>query len=86
MLKSDILESIACHMEHKFGGEWKHEVGILGCSCRHVNFLIDGKEYVIVLCEVEDGHHFSEYLDSILAEDRGKKWRCNNDNLPQTKD
>lgn len=63
MIKSDILEGISCLMEWKFEGEWKHEVCILGSSSRHLNFEIDGKEYVLVLNEVKEGHNFSEYLD-----------------------
>lgn len=62
MLKSDIIDVVASTIEQKIGGEWKHEVGILGCSSIHVNFEIDGKQYVLVLNEVEDGHDFSEYL------------------------
>lgn len=62
MLKSDIIDVVASTIERKIGGEWKHEVGILGCSSIHANFEIDGKEYVIVLHEVEGGHDFSEYI------------------------
>lgn len=62
MIKSDILESIACFMECHFGGDWKHEVEIMGSSSRHLNFMIDGKEYVLVLHEVTDGHCWCEYV------------------------
>lgn len=62
MLKSDIIEVIGATIERKIGGEWKHEVGILGCSSVHVNFVVDEKEYVIVLHEITEGHDFSEYV------------------------
>ena len=63
MLKSDIIEVCGSVIERKIGGEWKHEVGIFGMSSVHVNFEIDGKEYVLVLHEVTEGHDFSEYLN-----------------------
>ena len=62
MLSSDILETIACDIERHIGGDWKHEVDIYGCSYRHLNFVIDGVEYVIILHKVEEGHHFTEFL------------------------
>lgn len=62
MLNSDIIEVCGSTIERKIGGEWKHEVDIYGLSSRHVNFVIDGKEYVLVLYQVEDGHNFSEYV------------------------
>lgn len=63
MLSSDICDQIAVHaIEKVFIGEWKHEGYILGCSSSYVNFELDGKEYVLVLHEVEEGHSFSEYL------------------------
>lgn len=62
MLKSDIIDVVGSTIERKIGGEWKHEVCILGCSSFYTNFEIDGKEYVLVLHEVKDGHDFSEYI------------------------
>ena len=62
MQKSDIMETIGCDIERHIGGEWKHEVGIFGCSSQHLNFEIDGTEYCLVLHEVGEGHDFSEYL------------------------
>ena len=64
MNKSDMIDVFACSIEKTIGGMWKHEVGILGGSDRHLNFECDGKEYVLVLTEVTDGHNFSEYLSS----------------------
>ncbi len=65
MLKSDIIDVVACTIERKIGDEWKHEVGMLGCSSIHANFEIDGKEYVLVLHEVKEGHDFSEYIGGV---------------------
>ena len=62
MLMSDIVEVLGVAIEQRIGGEWKHEVNILGYSYRHVNFEVDGKEYVLVLREVKDGYNWSEYL------------------------
>ena len=62
MLDSDIIEVCGTTIERKIGGEWRHEVLILGMSSRHVNFDIDGKEYVMVLHEVKEGHNFSEFI------------------------
>lgn len=62
MLSSDILETVANDIERHIGKEWKHEVDIYGCSCKHLNFAIDNIEYVLVLHKVEDGHNFSEYI------------------------
>lgn len=64
MRSSDICDCLATRgIEQVFYGEWKHEGGILGTSSRHINFEIDGKEYVLVLSEVTEGHSFSEYLE-----------------------
>ena len=63
MLKCDIIETIVGDIDRHIGGEWKHEVKLYAYSSKHLNFDIDGKEYVLVLHEVEDGHCFSEYLD-----------------------
>lgn len=63
MLNSDICESLAVlGIERVFYAEWKHEGYIQGCSSQHINFMLDGKEYVFVLHEVTDGHNFSEFL------------------------
>lgn len=66
MLRSDIIDVVGSTIETKIGGEWKHEVGILGCSSVHVNFEIDNREYVLRLYEVEDGHDFSEFVGDHL--------------------
>ena len=64
MKTGDICDCLAVRgIEQVFFGEWKHEGMILGTSSRHINFEIDGKEYVFVLHEITEGHHFSEYLE-----------------------
>lgn len=63
MQNSDIIETCGCLMEEKIGGEWKHEVAMYGMSSCHLNFMIDGKEYVLVLHEIKDGEHFDKYLE-----------------------
>lgn len=63
MLKSDINETIGCLIDSKIGIEWKHEVQIYGMSSVHINFSVDGHEYVMILHEVKNGHHYSEYID-----------------------
>lgn len=68
MLKSDIIDVVGSTIERKIGGEWKHEVVILGCSSFYTNFEIDGKEYVLVCHEVKDGHDFSEYIGGLSHE------------------
>lgn len=63
MLNSDICETIAVKgIENVIYEEWKHEGFICGVSSKHINFEVDGKEYVFVLHEITDGHNFSEYL------------------------
>ncbi len=62
MKNSDIIEGIGGFVERQYGEEWKHDVGIYGGSSKHLNFVIDGKEYVPVLHEVAEGHDWSEYV------------------------
>lgn len=62
MKNCDIMESIATDIEETIFNKWKHEGFICGCSSEHVNVEIDGKEYVLVLREVTEGQHFSQYL------------------------
>lgn len=49
----DIVEMVSDAIEKKIIGEWKHEGGILSASSEHVDFEIDGKEYVIAIKELE---------------------------------
>ena len=58
----DITEVFVTSIEEKIMKEWKHEGGILGWSSEHINFEIDGKEYVANITEVKDGGHWFENL------------------------
>lgn len=66
MLNSDIIEATGAEMERKIGGEWKHQIMILGMSSVHINFDLDGKEYVLRLYEVAEGHDWSEFVNDHL--------------------
>ena len=69
MYSFDIIDVVAATIEWKIGGEWKHEVHILGTSSVHANFEIDNREYVLVLHEITEGHHFSEYVSGGVDDD-----------------
>lgn len=53
----DILEVFVDAIDKTIGEKWKHEVHILGWSSEHINFEVDGKEYVIAISEVCEGDH-----------------------------
>lgn len=55
----DILEVFVAAIEERIGKEWRHECFILGWSSEHINFEIDGKEYVLKMREIKDGCHWS---------------------------
>ena len=56
----DIMEVFANSVEQKMFKEWRHEGFIGGFSSDHLNFVIDGKEYIVNIKEVQDGSHWSE--------------------------
>ena len=62
MKEVHIMESFVNAIEKTIFEEWKHEGYICGWSSYHVNFDVDGKEYVIALHEVKDGEYFSQYV------------------------
>ena len=62
MKECNIIGAVSRAIETLGDEEFSHEVYILGESSVHVNFMIDGKDYVLVLHEIKDGHVFSEYL------------------------
>lgn len=70
MLNSDITYVISYSIQKLIGADWRHEVALFGESDRHLNFEIDGKEYVLVLHEVKDGHHWYEFLHENSEEER----------------
>lgn len=61
-IEIDIVEAVSDAIERILGGEWKHDVSILGMSKRHLDIEIDKKEYVLVFHEVKEGHYWYEYL------------------------
>lgn len=60
MKEVDIMEMLTNAIEQKLFKEWKHDGLIEGFSSEHINFDVDGKEYVLLIREIGDGEHFSE--------------------------
>lgn len=60
MKKVDIMEAFVSAIEEKIIKEWRHEGWIGGWSSEHINFEIDGKEYVLCIRELKDGEHWAE--------------------------
>ena len=60
MKEVDIMEMLVNSIEQKLFKEWKHDGLIEGYSSEHINFDVDGKEYVLLIREIGDGEHFSE--------------------------
>lgn len=56
----DIIVCLSNGIEDTIYKQWKHEGFICGLSSKHINFEIDGKEYVLLISEVKDGEHWSE--------------------------
>ena len=55
----DIVESFVVAIEEKIIKEWRHEGFICGWSSEHINFELDGKEYVVHIREIKEGEHWS---------------------------
>ena len=68
MRNADIMEALTTSIDEKIFKEWRHEGFIGGFTSSYINAEIDGKEYVIVLHEVSDGHHFSEFAGEALKD------------------
>lgn len=68
----DIMECLVNNIEEKIIKEWKHEGFIGGFSSEHINFEIDGKEYVLHIREVKDEEH---WLASCIKADNSEKTR-----------
>lgn len=97
MQASDIFEVVEKAIGGTIGADWRHEVDIYGASSKHLNFVIDGVEYVLVLHKVEEGRNFSDYF--VRKEYDLDKWmpiewvremekvgkQCNNDLSPHFK-
>lgn len=60
MKNVDIMEAFVSAIEEKIFQEWRHEGFIGGWSSEHINFEIDGKEYVLRIREMREGEHWSE--------------------------
>ena len=60
MKEVDIMEMLVNAIEEKLFKEWKHEGVIEGFSSDHINFDVDGKEYVLLIREIHEGEHFSQ--------------------------
>ena len=60
MKNCDIMEAFVIALEETIIKEWRHEGHNYGWSSEHINFEIDGREYVIKLREIKDGKHWSE--------------------------
>lgn len=63
MKNVDIMESFVQAIEEQIIKEWRHDGFICGWSSEYINFEIDGKEYVIILKEVNDGEHWTEKIN-----------------------
>lgn len=60
MKNVDIMEVVTGAIDDIIINGWKHEGFIGGFTSEHINFEVDGKEYVLILKEVQDGEHWSE--------------------------
>ena len=56
----DIMEALVSAIEEKIVKEWRHEGSIYGWSSGHINFEMDGKEYVLKIREIRSGEHWSQ--------------------------
>lgn len=63
MKPADIMEALTTFIDEKIFKEWRHEGFVGGFASGYISAEIDGKEYVLVLHEVTDGHHFSEFTE-----------------------
>ena len=60
MKSVDIMEVITNAIDETILQKWRHEGFIGGFTSEHINFEIDGREYVLLIAEVKDGEHWSE--------------------------
>ena len=68
MLDIDIMEALTISIEEKIFKDWRHQGFIDSFTSSYINMEIDGKEYVLVLHEVQDGHYFSEFTKEVLKD------------------
>lgn len=60
MKQENILGCFVSAIEETIFEKWKHKGFICGWSSEHINFEIDGREYVVRLAEIKEGEHWSE--------------------------
>lgn len=63
MRECDIMDAVQTAIDETIIKEWRHYGDLFGWSSEHVNFEIDGKEYVLVLREVKKGEHWEKYVE-----------------------
>jgi hypothetical protein len=61
----DIMETLTNAIDKTIFQDWKHEGFIGGFTSEHIDFEVDGREYVLRICEVKDGEHWSEKLHNM---------------------
>ena len=61
----DIMEMITNAIDKTIFQEWKHEGFIGGFTSEHIEFEVDGKEYVLKIQEVLDGEHWSDKAKAV---------------------
>ncbi len=62
----DIMEMITNAIDKTIFQEWKHEGFIGGFTSEHIEFEVDGKEYVLKIQEVLDGEHWSDKVKAVI--------------------
>lgn len=58
----DIMEVLTNAIDETILQKWKHEGFIGGFTSEYIEFEVDGREYVLRICEVKDGEHWIEKL------------------------
>lgn len=58
----DIMEVLTNTIDETILQKRKHEGFIGGFTSEYIDFEVDGKEYVLRICEVKDGEHWYEKL------------------------
>lgn len=53
------MEALVESITQRIFEEWKHEGFMFGYSSAHINFEIDGKEYVLLIREIQSGEDWS---------------------------
>ena len=54
MITANMIDAFIDGIESKIIREWRHDGGVYGCSSGHIDFVIDGKEYILLIREVKD--------------------------------